>query len=75
MKRIITVKKNQQLKIVLIEKHKIKDIIGYQKDNKEFQIDIKKLIKHIKGGVEFSNTAFNLIYKILVKLMLKIKKI
>ena len=66
-------KENEKTKIVLIEKHKIKDIIGYQKNNEEFLINIKKLMKYIENGVEFSNTAFNLTYKMLVKLMIRQK--
>lgn len=74
MRRIITINEKQLIKIVLVEKHKIKDIIGYQKNNDEFEIDIKKLKRYINNGAEFSSRAFSLMYKMLARLMLKHKK-
>ena len=74
MEKIIIKKEKQLVKIVLVEKHKIKDIIAFQNNNRQFTIDINKLVKHTINGVNFSQSAFNLVYKILAQLMLKHKK-
>lgn len=71
MQKIILKKEKQITKIILVEKHKIKDIIAFQYNDKKIIIDLNKLTKYLQTGVYISKTAFNLIYKELLK---KIKK-
>ena len=71
MQKIILKKEKRIKKIILVEKHKIKDIIAFQYNDKKIIIDLNKLTKYLQTGVYISKTAFNLIYKELLK---KIKK-
>jgi len=63
----IIVKKNKESYIfVVVKKHKIQELIGVLTNN-ELTIDVFKLRHYIKLGCSFSKTAFNLIYKNLIK--------
>lgn len=65
MQKIIIQYKNKTTVIVLIEKHKIKKIIGFiNKDNKLI-LDFTLLSKSLKNGCKISRTALDLIYKTL----------
>jgi len=64
--KIILTKIKNKTVIVLVQKHKIKDIIGVLKMN-DVVIDFIKLQKYTSNGCSFSKTAFNVIYKELSK--------
>lgn len=71
MNKIILKKEKKFIRIVVVNKHKIMDIIGFKNDKGELQVDLKVLIKYLKKGTKFSTSAFNLIYKFISKLILK----
>lgn len=75
MKRIILKKESNCIKIVLVDKHKIIDLIGYKKDMNKIFIDLEKLSNYNKKGVWFSKSAFNLIYKSLFNITLNVEKL
>jgi len=59
----IIIKKNKNNKIlVLVKKHKIKDLIGFFSLTKNI-LDLKYLTNKSSNGVKFSNSSKNLIYK------------
>lgn len=60
--KIILTKIKKNPVIILVHKHKLKEIIGVIKDNK-ITIDFIKMHKYVKIGCSFSKTAFDIIYK------------
>lgn len=66
MQKIILKKDRNKIKIVLVKKHKVKDILGIQNSKSEILFDIKKFINYVNNGIYISKNAFDFIYKILV---------
>lgn len=62
MFKIILKKTKTSFIIVLVQKHKVKDLIGLKINNK-ILIDYSKLYNYIKKGYMLSNTVLNLLYK------------
>lgn len=67
MQKIIVKYKDETTVIVLVEKHKIKEIIGFINKTNELILDFNLLIKNLKNGCKISKTALDLIYKRLSK--------
>lgn len=67
MQKIIVKYKDGTTIIVLVEKHKIKEIIGFINKTNELILDFNLLIKNLKNGCKISKTALDLIYKRLSK--------
>lgn len=63
MQKIILKNKNETTAIVLVEKHKVKKIIGFINKDNELILDFYLLHKSLKNGCKISKTALDLIYK------------
>jgi len=55
-------KKNNNKVLLLVNKHKIKDLVGFFSTNKDL-VDFKCLTYKSFNGTKFSNSAKNIIYK------------
>ncbi len=65
MQKIIVQYKNKITAIVLVEKHKIKKIIGFINKEGKLILDFNLLYKCLKNGCKMSRTSLDLIYKML----------
>jgi len=63
MQKIVIRYKNKKTTIVLVEKHKIKKIIGFVNNENKLVLDFNFLHISLKNGCKISKTALDLVYK------------